>query len=144
MGFARFAWLGYGCHREAENGADSRRVDLDQPIPVLIVYGTAVVREGGEVYFFDDIYGYDAAFENYWIMGIPTRVGSLPAPDASAVAQITDAEVARSLPNTWRATQPPRRRFPAGGGLRRACHASRPRSNSRPTRPLRSGSALWE
>jgi L,D-transpeptidase YcbB len=48
---------------EAENATTSRRVNLDQPIPVLIVYGTAVVREGGEVFFFDDIYGHDAALE---------------------------------------------------------------------------------
>ncbi len=46
----------------AENGADSIQVNLDEPIPVLIVYGTAVVV-GGEVFFFDDIYGHDAALE---------------------------------------------------------------------------------
>jgi murein L,D-transpeptidase YcbB/YkuD len=39
------------------------RVDLDQPIPVLIVYGTAVVAENGEVFFLDDIYGLDAKLE---------------------------------------------------------------------------------
>jgi murein L,D-transpeptidase YcbB/YkuD len=49
--------------RAAEQGADSWRVNLDRPIPVLIVYGTAVVRPDGEVQFFDDIYGYDAALE---------------------------------------------------------------------------------
>lgn len=48
-----------GCIRDAENGVDSHRVNLNKPIPVLIVYGTAVVREGGEVFFFDDIYRYD-------------------------------------------------------------------------------------
>ena len=31
--------------------------------PVLIVYGTAVVMEDGEVHFFRDIYGQDAALE---------------------------------------------------------------------------------
>jgi murein L,D-transpeptidase YcbB/YkuD len=35
-------------------------VNLTQPIPVLIVYGTAVVSESGEVSFFDDIYHYDS------------------------------------------------------------------------------------
>jgi murein L,D-transpeptidase YcbB/YkuD len=39
------------------------RVDLDRPIPVLIVYGTAVVAEDGTVHFFDDIYGLDAELE---------------------------------------------------------------------------------
>jgi murein L,D-transpeptidase YcbB/YkuD len=39
------------------------RVDLERPIPVLIVYGTAVVMEDGEVHLFRDIYGQDAALE---------------------------------------------------------------------------------
>ena len=36
---------------------------IKDPIPVLILYGTAVVKEDGEIQFFDDIYGYDAALE---------------------------------------------------------------------------------
>jgi murein L,D-transpeptidase YcbB/YkuD len=59
------------CIREAENGTASQRVNLDKPIPVLIVYGTAVVREGGEVFFFDDIYGHDAALEQTLDHGYP-------------------------------------------------------------------------
>ena len=47
----------------AMNGDKPVRVDLDQPIPVLIVYGTAVVAENGEVFFLDDIYGLDAKLE---------------------------------------------------------------------------------
>ncbi len=47
--------------RNAMNGDETIRVDLRDPIPVLILYGTAVVQEDGEVQFFDDIYGYDAA-----------------------------------------------------------------------------------
>jgi L,D-transpeptidase YcbB len=39
------------------------RVELEKPVPVLIVYGTAVVMEDGEVHFFHDIYGQDAALE---------------------------------------------------------------------------------
>jgi murein L,D-transpeptidase YcbB/YkuD len=57
--------------REAESGADSRRVNLDKPIPVLIVYGTAVVRDDGQVQFFDDIYGHDAALEEVLDHGYP-------------------------------------------------------------------------
>jgi murein L,D-transpeptidase YcbB/YkuD len=57
--------------REAENGADSHRVNLDKPIPVLIVYGTAVVREDGEVSFYDDIYGHDAELERLLDHGYP-------------------------------------------------------------------------
>jgi len=38
-------------------------VNLARPIPVLVLYGTAVVMEDGEVRFFDDIYGLDADLE---------------------------------------------------------------------------------
>ncbi len=44
-------------------GEETIRVNLDKPIPVLIVYGTAVVMEDGEARFFDDIYGQDAELE---------------------------------------------------------------------------------
>jgi murein L,D-transpeptidase YcbB/YkuD len=57
--------------RAAEKGADALRVHLPAPIPVLIVYGTAVVRPDGEVNFFDDIYGYDAALEQLLDRGYP-------------------------------------------------------------------------
>jgi L,D-transpeptidase YcbB len=51
-------------HIRAATLADKTfRVDLERPIPVLIVYGTAVVMEDGEVHFFRDIYGQDAALE---------------------------------------------------------------------------------
>jgi L,D-transpeptidase YcbB len=56
---------------EAEHDAQSLQVNLDRPIPVLIVYGTAVVRDNGEVYFLDDIYGHDAALEQLLDHGYP-------------------------------------------------------------------------
>ena len=46
----------------AMNGPQPLQVNLKQPIPVLIVYGTAVALEG-EVRFLEDIYGWDAALE---------------------------------------------------------------------------------
>ena len=49
--------------RAAMQGPDALRVTLPKPVPVLIVYGTAVVMEDGEVQFFHDIYGQDAALE---------------------------------------------------------------------------------
>lgn len=49
--------------RNAIFGDKTMRVSLQRPIPVLIVYGTAVVIEDGKVHFFDDIYGYDAILE---------------------------------------------------------------------------------
>ncbi len=44
----------------AMHGTDNVRVDLKQWIHVMIVYGTAVATETGNVYFFDDLYGHDA------------------------------------------------------------------------------------
>ncbi len=38
-----------------------QQVNLTNAVPVLIVYGTAIVKEDGQVYFFDDLYGYDKA-----------------------------------------------------------------------------------
>ena len=49
--------------RAATLGDETFRVDLERPVPVLIVYGTAVVMEDGEVHFFRDIYGEDATLE---------------------------------------------------------------------------------
>jgi L,D-transpeptidase YcbB len=51
-------------HIRAATVADKTfRVDLKRPVPVLIVYGTAVTMEDGEIHFFRDIYGQDAALE---------------------------------------------------------------------------------
>jgi murein L,D-transpeptidase YcbB/YkuD len=45
------------------SGADNFRVDLKNPIPVLITYSTAVANDDGEVSFYADIYGEDAKLE---------------------------------------------------------------------------------
>jgi murein L,D-transpeptidase YcbB/YkuD len=47
------------------------QVNLDKPIPVLILYSTAVVEPDGEVRFFDDIYGYDASLAKVLANGPP-------------------------------------------------------------------------
>lgn len=57
--------------REAMNGTSNQQVNLANPIPVLIVYGTAVVTEDGIVHFYDDIYGHDAALEKALAKGYP-------------------------------------------------------------------------
>ena len=44
-------------------GDKSVTVKVTAPIPVLILYGTALVEENGEVHFFRDIYGNDASLE---------------------------------------------------------------------------------
>ncbi len=47
----------------AMSGGKSRTLRLDEHIPVLIAYSTAVVKDGGKVYFFPDIYQQDARLE---------------------------------------------------------------------------------
>lgn len=54
------------------NGDATIRVNLKNPIPVLILYGTAVLQENGEVQFFNDVYGYDAALEQALNEDYPT------------------------------------------------------------------------
>ena len=66
----------------AEEGSKPLQVNLDQPIPVLVVYGTAVVISNGEVHFFEDIYGHDKSLEElldagYPYSGVTTASGGL-------------------------------------------------------------------
>jgi L,D-transpeptidase YcbB len=46
------------------NGPKTVRVNLQHPITVLILYGTALATEAGPILFFDDIYGYDRKLES--------------------------------------------------------------------------------
>ena len=48
-----------------------RRVNLTKPLPVLIVYMTAEAREDGDIYFYRDIYGYDAELKDTLAHGYP-------------------------------------------------------------------------
>jgi murein L,D-transpeptidase YcbB/YkuD len=57
--------------RGAMDGSPNQQVNLAQPIPVLIVYGTVIVTEDGLVHFYDDIYGHDAALEKVLAKGYP-------------------------------------------------------------------------
>ncbi len=71
---------------DAMHGNETIQVTLDTPIPVLIVYATAVVLDHGEVRFFDDIYGQDAQLEQLSVEGLPvSRPGNLPAADPAYV-----------------------------------------------------------
>jgi L,D-transpeptidase YcbB len=47
------------------------QVDLPRPVPVHIVYATAVAREDGRVFFFDDIYGHDRTLAQLLAHGYP-------------------------------------------------------------------------
>ncbi|HTT75596.1 MAG TPA: L,D-transpeptidase family protein [Candidatus Binataceae bacterium] len=59
----------------AMNGNQTVVAELDHPIPVLIIYTTAVVEADGEVHFFDDIYGYDKKLEAALATGYPYKSG---------------------------------------------------------------------
>lgn len=48
--------------RTAMAGARNQMLTLDEPVPVLITYATALVLQG-RVHFFDDVYGYDALLD---------------------------------------------------------------------------------
>jgi murein L,D-transpeptidase YcbB/YkuD len=47
-----------------QSGPDNQQVNLTRPVPVVIVYLTAIVEENSEVYFYDDIYGLDGALND--------------------------------------------------------------------------------
>ena len=57
--------------KDAMEKGDSKTVLLKTPIPVMIIYTTAVVRDDGTVDFYDDIYGHDATLENALAAGYP-------------------------------------------------------------------------
>lgn len=57
--------------RAAMNGEETMPVKLKKPIPVLILYSTAMVLEGEEPRFFEDIYGLDAALELALAQNVP-------------------------------------------------------------------------
>jgi L,D-transpeptidase YcbB len=54
-----------------KSGPDNQQVNLNPPVPVVIIYLTAVVEENGEVRFFDDIYGHDRTLNAILAKGPP-------------------------------------------------------------------------
>jgi murein L,D-transpeptidase YcbB/YkuD len=48
--------------RQAMDAGQSATLRLAEPVPVLIAYGTALVRDG-RIHFFDDVYGHDRALD---------------------------------------------------------------------------------
>ena len=54
-----------------ENGPDNVTVKLVKPVPVFIVYGTAIAYENNETHFYDDIYGHDAKLAQALAKGYP-------------------------------------------------------------------------
>ncbi|MGA8221814.1 MAG: L,D-transpeptidase family protein [Candidatus Acidiferrales bacterium] len=55
----------------AMSGDKTEQVNLKHPLPVWIVYGTAIVTEDLQVHFYDDIYGHDVELEKVLEKGYP-------------------------------------------------------------------------
>jgi len=54
-----------------QEGPDNNTVNLTKPVPILIVYGTAIVQDDGEIHFYRDVYGHDASLEAALAKGYP-------------------------------------------------------------------------
>jgi len=54
-----------------EGQQDDVQVNLAKPIPVLILYATAIVDEKGVAHFFEDLYGHDSELEKVLAKGYP-------------------------------------------------------------------------
>lgn len=73
--------------RTAINGQrDDIYVKLPQPVPVVMLYTTAVARANGDVHFFDDIYGHDARLMTALETGISVKPEKVLIAAASAKA----------------------------------------------------------
>ena len=64
-------WTQEAISAAMNSGPNNQQVKLTSPVPVVIVYVTAVVEENGEVYFFDDIYGHDGLLNAKLAKGPP-------------------------------------------------------------------------
>src|SRR5439155_1380926 len=73
----------------AMQGTESISVKLTSPIPVMTIYVSAVVAENGEVRFFEDLYGKDAA-----VAPDSERVAKLLAEAKTLAFQLKDDAVA--------------------------------------------------
>ncbi|WP_454731359.1 MULTISPECIES: L,D-transpeptidase family protein [Cupriavidus] len=49
--------------RQAMDKGQSSTLRLQEPLPVVLAYGTAIVKADGRVYFFNDIYGLDGLLD---------------------------------------------------------------------------------
>jgi murein L,D-transpeptidase YcbB/YkuD len=64
-------WSLENIHQAMQSGPDNQQVNLTKPVPVVIVYLTAIVEEDGQVYFYNDIYGRDATLNAALARGLP-------------------------------------------------------------------------
>jgi murein L,D-transpeptidase YcbB/YkuD len=65
------AWTLERVEKAMHDGPNNITVNLTKPVPILIVYATAVVGRDGDVDFYKDIYGHDASLEASLAEGYP-------------------------------------------------------------------------
>jgi murein L,D-transpeptidase YcbB/YkuD len=64
-------WTAQRAQTAMDSGKDNQQVNLKTPVPVLLLYVTAVAEEDGSVHFFDDIYGHDRKLNAVLAKGPP-------------------------------------------------------------------------
>jgi murein L,D-transpeptidase YcbB/YkuD len=64
-------WTTERAQAAMDSGKDNQQVNLKTPVPVLLLYVTAVAEEDGSVHFFDDIYGHDRKLNAVLAKGPP-------------------------------------------------------------------------
>jgi len=64
-------WTLQNVQQAMDSGKDNLQVNLARPVPVLILYVTAVVEADGTIHFFDDIYGHDKKLDAVLAKGPP-------------------------------------------------------------------------
>ena len=64
-------WTAQRVQTAMDSGKDNVQVNLAVPVPVLILYVTAVAEEDGTIHFFDDIYGHDKRLNALLAKGPP-------------------------------------------------------------------------
>jgi len=64
-------WTMERVEQAMREGRDNLTVNLTAPVPILIVYGTAVVESNGDVHFYRDVYGHDASLKKALAKGYP-------------------------------------------------------------------------
>ena len=72
-------WDREGIDTSMKSGRNNRRVYLERPVGVYVLYSTVVVDEDGTTHFFPDIYGHDAQLDAALAKGPPYPY-SIPAP----------------------------------------------------------------
>jgi L,D-transpeptidase YcbB len=56
---------------DAMNVPETVTIPVRRPITILLLYGSVVVEDSGEIHFFDDIYGHDALLQRQLAHGYP-------------------------------------------------------------------------